>query len=87
MAGEVTLLRIRKGAGQHRGDGRAEDAVAQEFQPLVGAGARLLAGERADMGERTLEQGTVAERVAEGGFERIEAGRVAAGHRGVSGSP
>ena len=59
--GEFSLRRGRKGLEQHRRDDQAENAVAEEFEPLVGEPA----GSGADMRHRLFKQRAVGEAMAE----------------------
>ena len=43
--------------------------VAEEFQPLIAAGAVARAGQRGDVGQRLLEQRRILEAVADAIFE------------------
>ena len=44
--------------------------VAEEFEPLIGAGAIARTFERGNMRQRAIEQGDIAETIADAGFQR-----------------
>ena len=69
MPGEFNLAGLRKLHVEQGGDGKAQDAVAQEFQPLIVMPA--MAGARAGMGERLGQQALVRECIAEPGFKLV----------------
>ena len=69
MPGEFNLAGLRKLHVKQGGDRKAQDAVAQEFQPLIVMPA--MAGARAGMGERLGQQALVRECIAEPGFKLV----------------
>ena len=75
-----------KAAKEQIGDGEAEDAVAEELQPLIAL--RRPGLRRADMGQRLLEQVAVREEVAERRLEvaRGSALRRVTAHTGSAGT-
>ena len=54
-ARQFALVGLGKGAKQHVGDDKPEHVVAEEFEPLIAAGA-VAAGERRDVRQRAVEQ-------------------------------
>ena len=79
---------LRKGAEQHVGDDEAEHMVAEEFEPLIAAGAIARPGQRGDMRQRLLEQRGILEVVADALLEarRRLAPAAPASRSGVAGA-
>src|SRR5580704_10674683 len=72
-ARQFTLVGFREGAKQHVGNYQAEHVVAEEFQPLVAAGAVATALERRNMRERAVEQSCILEAIADALLKRAVA--------------
>ena len=64
---------------------KPEHVVAEEFEPLIAAGAAA-AGQRRDMRQRALEQIAVLEAVADGLFQRARGGGALAARRAWRGA-
>ena len=67
-ARKLALIRLGKGLVQHFGNGKTEDAIAEEFEPLVGLA--LASGRRADMGEGRRDQLAIRENMPDALLER-----------------
>src|SRR5580700_5198823 len=64
-ARQLAFVGFGEGAEQHVGNHQAEHMIAEELEPLIGAGAVARALERGNVGERAIEQRAVLEAVAD----------------------
>ena len=64
-ARHFAFVGLREGANSMSDTTRPEHMVAEEFEPLIAAGAVARTGERGDVGERLFEQRRVLEAVAD----------------------
>ena len=78
-ARHFAFVGLRKGAKQHVGHDEAEHMIAEEFEPLIAAGAVARAGQRGNVGERLLEQRGILEAVADASSKAAGAAPAALG--------